>query len=168
MKMNLKEIIMILIISIILLFIISPDVAEENLMDNTITSNFSKTLDLSGLNISNTSEIIFIDENNNAYVRNESYITPSSSDIVIEKKPQKPIITITARPSCGCRYSYKWRTNSFINYCPHCRHYGVLYNAYKWQAKHEQELTCKRCGADYCGQCGKEKYSWSRYYLRKY
>ena len=23
------------------------------------------------------------------------------------------------------------------------------------------------CGADYCGNCGKEKYSWSKYYLRK-
>ena len=80
-----------------------------------------------------------------------------------------PTITITAKPSCGCgkHYSYKWRTRSFISYCPHCHRYGVLYNAHKYQARYEQELTCKRCGADYCGNCGKEKYSWSRYYLRK-
>ena len=80
-----------------------------------------------------------------------------------------PIITITAKPSCGCGryYSYRWRTKAFINYCPHCHHYGVLYNAHKWPARYEQELTCKRCGADYCGNCGKEKYSWSNVYLRR-
>ena len=32
-------------------------------------------------------------------------------------------------------------------------------------ARFEQELTCEKCGADYCGVVGKEKYSWSNYYL---
>lgn len=89
-------------------------------------------------------------------------------NIVIEK-PKYPIVTITAKPSCRCgkQYSYKWRTRTFVNYCPHCHRYGVLYNAHKRQAKYEQELTCRHCGADYCGNCGYEKYSWSKYYLRK-
>ena len=78
-----------------------------------------------------------------------------------------PTITITAKPSCGCRYGYYWHKRTFINYCPHCHRYRVLGNVHKRAARYEQELTCRHCGADYCGVCGKEKYSWSKYYLRK-
>ena len=76
-------------------------------------------------------------------------------------------VTITAKPSCGCGYGYHWHTRTFINYCPHCHRYGVLSNVHKYAARHEQELTCRHCGADYCGVCGKEKYSWSNVYLRR-
>lgn len=86
---------------------------------------------------------------------------------VVHIKPKYPTITITARPSVRSGYAYRWYTTTWINYCPHCHRYGVLYNAHKYQARHEQELTCHRCGADYCGVVGKEKYSWSRYYLRR-
>ena len=78
-----------------------------------------------------------------------------------------PTITITAKPSCGCRYGYYWHKRTFINYCPHCHRYRVLGNVHKRAARHEQELTCRHCGADYCGVCGKEKYSWSNVYLRR-
>ena len=86
------------------------------------------------------------------------------------KKIRKPTIKLRGRPSCTVCYRkhrpYKWRTVKFIDYCPHCHRYNVLYNAHKRAARHEKELTCKRCGADYC-VCGKEKYSWSRYYLKR-
>lgn len=90
---------------------------------------------------------------------------------IYTEKPKYPTYTITARPSCSnCvknHRSYTWRTSTFINYCPYCNKYGTLYNAHKWQSKHEQEITCKICGGDFCGVCGKEKYSWSHKYLTK-
>ena len=64
---------------------------------------------------------------------------------VVTVKSKVPLITITARPSCSCgkSYSYKWRTRTFINYCPHCNRYNALVNKHKYPARHEQELTCK-------------------------
>ena len=80
-----------------------------------------------------------------------------------------PTITMTGKPSCSCgRYSsYTWRTRSYVNYCPYCHRYGTLYNAHKWQSRFENEITCRKCSADFCINCGKEKYSWSRKYLRR-
>ena len=86
---------------------------------------------------------------------------------IVHIKPKYPVVSMWARPSVRCNLPYKWYYRSFIDYCPHCRKYGVLYNAHKPQAKHEQEWTCRRCGADYDGVIGKEKYSWSHYYLRR-
>ena len=88
---------------------------------------------------------------------------------VVTMKPKVPTVTLTCKPSCGCgrHSSYTWRTRTFVNYCPHCHRYNVLKNVHKWQARYEQELTCTHCGADYCGNCGHEKYSYSKYYLRK-
>ena len=86
--------------------------------------------------------------------------------IVIEK-PKYPIVSMWARPSVRCSLPYKWYYRSFIDYCPHCKRYGVLYDAHKYQARFEHEWTCRRCGADYDAVVGKEKYSWSHYYLRK-
>lgn len=71
------------------------------------------------------------------------------------------IITITAKPSTRCGYSYTWHTRSWVNKCPHCGG-KLLINP---KGVPERELTCAQCSADYCGVCGKEKYSWSSYYL---
>ena len=86
-----------------------------------------------------------------------------------------PIVSITAKPSCGCnyrnpgKYKYKWYKTSFINHCPKCGKWGTLRNVYKPTAKYEYELTCDMrlggCDADYCGVCGKDKFSWSHYYI---
>ena len=82
-----------------------------------------------------------------------------------------PVIAMTGKPSCtrcarnGCAYT--WRTKKYINYCPNCKHYNCLGNKHKWQSRHEQEITCFRCDSDFCVNCGKEKYSWSRKYLTK-
>ena len=61
--------------------------------------------------------------------------------------------------------AYRWYRKTFIDYCPHCHHYNVLLKNPKGVP--EREYTCKRCGADYCAVTGKEKYSYSRYYLRR-
>ena len=100
-----------------------------------------------------------------------SIIVVKSSDKIYttQQKKKYPTITMTGKPSCKCgRYSsYTWRTRTYINHCPHCHKYNVLYNAHKRPARFEQEITCKKCGADYCVNCGHEKYSWSKYYLRE-
>lgn len=77
--------------------------------------------------------------------------------------PQK--ISMKAKPSCGCHYSYKWRTKTFFNYCPNC--YKI--NCLKKNPKRvfEKEYSCKYCDSDFCGTCGKEKYNWSHKYLIK-
>lgn len=94
----------------------------------------------------------------------------------VKIKPSVETVSITAKPSCGCnyrepgRYKYKWYTTSFINYCPKCHKYGTLRNVYKPTAKYEYELTCDMrlggCDADYCGVCGKDKFSWSHCYIQ--
>lgn len=85
---------------------------------------------------------------------------------IVHIKPKYPTISMWAKPSCGCKYSYKyWYYREFVNYCPNCHHYNVLVKNPK--GTYEKEWTCKRCSSDFCGVCGKEKYSWSRVYLRR-
>lgn len=88
---------------------------------------------------------------------------------IVHIKPEYPTITMTGKPSCSCgqKYSYRWYTRTYVNYCPYCHRYGTLYNAHKFQARFEKEITCKKCGSDWCIVCGKEKYSWSKRYLRR-
>ena len=76
-----------------------------------------------------------------------------------------PVISMWAKPSVRSSYAYRWYKKTFIDYCPHCKHYRVLLKNPKGVP--EREYTCRRCGADYCAVTGKEKYSWSKYYLRK-
>lgn len=75
------------------------------------------------------------------------------------------LIGMYAKPSCGCRHSYTWHYREFVNYCPNCGHYGTLRKNPKGVP--EKEYTCARCSSDFCGVCGKEKYSWSNVYLKK-
>lgn len=84
---------------------------------------------------------------------------------VVVEKPKYPLISMWAKPSVRSSYSYRWYKKTFIDYCPHCHHYGVLLKNPKGVP--EREYTCRRCGADYCAVTGKEKFSWSHYYLRK-
>ena len=84
---------------------------------------------------------------------------------IVTEKPKYPLISMWAKPSVRSSYSYRWYKKTFINYCPHCHHYGVLLKNPKGVP--EKEYTCRRCGADYCAVTGKEKFSWSHYYLRR-
>ena len=132
------------------------------------------TIDYADTNITvsnlNESKVVELNKTNEVLLVNDTSVgiakIQNGGKEIIEK-PRTPIISITCKPSCGCGGSYTWRTRSYVNYCPHCHHYNVLYNAHKYPARFEQELTCGHCGADYCGNCGKEKYSWSKYYLRR-
>ena len=148
-----------LLLAIFLVLLLLGVCAGIDYADDTITVKNTTVNVPKGAIFVNNSSVVGLNES-------ASTIVGRSSDVV---HYVHPIITITAKPSCGCGryYSYRWRTKTFINYCPHCHRYGVLYNAHKYQARYEQELTCRHCGADYCGNCGKEKYSWSKYYLRK-
>ena len=153
-----KDLLLGIIIVLLLLGVcVSIDYADDEI-NNLNESSLNETASKGAIPTNNST---IIHENGKAKV-----IVCKSSDVV---HYVHPIISITAKPSCGCGryYSYRWRTKTFINYCPHCHRYGVLANVHKWQARYEQELTCRHCGADYCGNCGKEKYSWSKYYLRK-
>lgn len=103
-----------------------------------------------------------------------AYFDNSDKDIgvaklqgVVVERQKLPLITIVAKPSCSCKNPYRWHKRTFINYCPYCKMYGVLTNLHKHPARFEQEISCGKCRADFCGVCGKEKYSWSHRYLRK-
>ena len=148
-----------LLLGIIIVLLLLGVCISIDYADDTITANNTTLKAPKGAVLVNNSTPVALN-------KTSSVIVGKNSDVI---HYVHPIITITAKPSCGCGryYSYRWRTKTFINYCPHCHRYGVLANVHKWQARYEQELTCRHCGADYCGNCGKEKYSWSRYYLRR-
>ena len=90
----------------------------------------------------------------------------------VKVEPDLPIVSIIAKPSCGCnyrnpgKYKYKRYKTSFINHCPKCGKWGTLRNVYKPTAKYEYELTCDMrlggCDADYCGVCGKDRHPLRR------
>lgn len=153
-KTTKKLIIAITIVTILLGVCITVDSADE-----TITNTQNETITLTNTTLINDTHYVLDNNSGVATVQNNGKI--------IVEKTQYPTITITARPSVRSNYKYKWYTTTWIDYCPHCHKYNVLYNAHKYPARHEQELTCKKCGADYCGVVGKEKYSWSHYYLRR-
>lgn len=147
-----KLLTLILAVSLMLLVCIAVDYASN---DTITASNVSQDLP------------------KDAIVINDSYYLPKDAGVaklkgvVVEKQKaaKVPLITITSKPSCGCRYSYTWHTRTFVNYCPYCKRYGTLTNLHKFPARFEQEISCKRCSSDWCGCCGKEKYSWSHRYL---
>jgi len=82
---------------------------------------------------------------------------------VTKKKKTKPKITLTGKPSCKscCKQSYTWRTRTYVNYCPNCKHYNCLLKNPKGVP--ERELTCKRCSSDFC-VCGHDKSGGKRHY----
>ena len=93
------------------------------------------------------------------------HIDKSVKDEPKKKKKKLPTISMWAKPSVRCGYAYKWYYRTFIDYCPNCKHYNCLLKNPKGVP--ENEYTCAICDSDYDGVVGKEKYSWSRVYLRK-
>ena len=150
---NIKRLIIgIAIVSLLLILCVAVDSADENI---TISSNYTGT---SMVKLNDTNKVLCINES-------DSYFTVKSSDKVHMVAPKYPVISMWAKPSCGCRYSYTWHKYTFINYCPHCGKYGTLRKNPK--GVYEQEYTCAVDDCDYCAVCGKEKYSWSKVYLRR-
>lgn len=150
---------------LLLCLCIAVDYADDN---DTITNINSSTLQINNSKIIlvNNSSVIGLNDTGNIIIGKSSdkiYTTGQK----ISEKSKIPTVTITSKPSCGCRYSYTWHTRTYVNYCPNCHRYNALVNKHKWPARFEQELTCKYCDCDWCGCCGKMKYSWSRTYLRR-
>ena len=144
------------IVLLLLCLCMTIDYADDNI-STKINQTVPKAND-STVIVSNNNAIIDL---NNTH----SVIVGKSGDTVHIIKPKVPTIGMYAKPSCGCRYSYTWHYREFVNYCPNCHHYGTLRKNPKGVP--EREYTCCRCSSDFCGCCGKEKYSWSRVYLRK-
>ena len=84
---------------------------------------------------------------------------------VVTVKPKLPLISMWAKPSVRCGYPYKWYYRTFVDYCPNCHHYNALLKNPKGVP--ENEYTCRFCDSDFDGVVGKEKYSWSKVYLRR-
>ena len=143
----------IFIVIVLLSFCMAIDYADDSIV---VSANQSQ------VNVTNCTEVNGIHYDNVIVNRSNKHI--ENYNIVVEK-PKYPTISMWAKPSCGCRNSYKWHYRTFVNYCPHCKHYGVLRKNPK--GVYEKEYTCVIDDCDYCAVCGKEKYSWSKYYLRR-
>ena len=146
-KDNIKNLLFWILILVVLLTIcVAVDSAEEINISNANHTNVSANDTYVNLQSNTTSNI-----------------TVTARDTVHQ---MYPTVSMYAKPSCGCQYSYKyWYYREFVNYCPNCHHYNVLVKNPK--GTFEREWTCKRCSSDFCGVCGKEKYSWSKVYLRR-
>lgn len=148
----------IVFVGLLLAICVSVDYADSDVTVSNL--NESAKVNLTETSVVNGTHYVVMDKDQGiAKIQNDGK--------VIISKAKYPIVSMWARPSVRCSLPYKWYYRSFVDYCPHCKRYNVLYDAHKPQAKFEHEWTCKRCGADYDAVVGKEKYSWSHYYLRR-
>ena len=131
---------------------VSVDYADDNL---TIMNKETNT---SSLKVNDTDKVIGLNDS-------DSKIVCKNSDKVHTVVPKYPTISMWAKPSVRSGYSYSWYKFTWIDYCPNCHHYNALLKNPKGVP--EREYTCKYCDSDFDGVVGKEKYSWSRVYLRK-
>ena len=145
---------MIVIVSLLLALCVCVDYAANE----TTISNMDQVNDSVKLNDTNVI-------NGTYYVGVDNGTKVTALKKVVVEKPKVPIISMWAKPSVRSNYAYRWYKKTFIDFCPHCKHYNVLLKNPKGVP--EREYTCRRCGADYCAVTGKEKYSWSHYYLKK-
>ena len=149
---NTKTLILSIIFVLLLLSVCAGvDYADEITVNQTIENNTNCTL-VKGIHYDQK-------------IVNNTTVGVAKLHKVVTEKPKLPIIAMWAKPSVRSGYAYRWYYKTFIDYCPHCHHYGVLLKNPKGVP--EREYTCRRCGADYCPVTGKEKFSWSHYYLRK-
>lgn len=150
---NDKLVIAIIIVLLLLGVCVSVDYADNITITNV--PNQTSIMDNKSIILPNDTSVIGVNKSTHTFVG-------KSSDKIYYKYPT---ISMLAKPSCGCRYSYTWHKYTFINYCPHCHRYGALLKNPKWV--YEREYTCRYDDCDYCAVCGKEKYSWSNVYLRR-
>lgn len=147
-----------LLLGIIFVLLLLGVCVTVDYADDTITANETSLKAPSGAVLSNNSSIVAVNDS-------ASRLVGKHSDTIHMVKQKYPTISMWAKPSVRSGYAYRWYYKTFIDYCPHCHHYNVLLKNPKGVP--EREYTCRRCGADYCAVTGKEKYSWSRVYLRK-
>ena len=151
-KDNIKALILMILGVLLLLSVcVSIDYADDTITSEPIEPNVTNCTLIGGVHYDNV-----IVNRSKGHI--ESYN-------VVTVKPKYPTISMWAKPSVRSSYSYRWYKKTFIDYCPHCHRYNVLLKNPKGVP--EREYTCRRCGADYCAVTGKEKFSWSHYYLRR-
>ena len=151
-KDNIKALLLSIIFVLLLLSVCAGvDYADEITVNQTIENNTNCTL-VKGIHYDQK-------------IVNNTTVGVAKLHKVVTEKPKLPIISMWAKPSVRSGYAYRWYKKTFIDYCPHCHHYGVLLKNPKGVP--EREYTCRRCGADYCAVTGKGKFSWSHYYLRR-
>jgi len=149
---NIKALILMILGVLLLLSVcVSIDYADDTITSEPIEPNVTNCTLIGGVHYDNV-----IVNRSKGHI--ESYN-------VVTVKPKYPTISMWAKPSVRSSYSYRWYKKTFIDYCPHCHRYNVLLKNPKGVP--EREYTCRRCGADYCAVTGKEKFSWSHYYLRR-
>ena len=164
-KENIKKLLLgILIVSLLLCVCISIDYADDNTSINNIDDSLLEIND-SNIKVYNNASIRGANESGSYFIAKNSDKIHTIREKSKGKVKKLPTISMWAKPSCGCRYSYTWHKYTFINYCPHCGKYGTLRKNPK--GVYEQEYTCAVDDCDYCAVCGKEKMSYSKYYLRK-
>ena len=142
---------MILGVLLLLSVCVSIDYADDTITSEPIEPNVTNCTLINGVHY------------DNVIVNNSKNHIKSYNVVVV--KPTYPTISMWAKPSVRSGYAYRWYKKTFIDYCPHCHRYNVLLKNPKGVP--EREYTCRHCGADYCAVTGKEKYSWSNYYLRR-
>ena len=160
---NTKRLLLGIIIVLVLLSVcVSVDYASENNTTAIVVA------DNQTVNLSNITNVKVLNDSHCILVNGSG--TAKLNKVVVEKE-KVPVIAMTGKPSCTrCSRNgvpYRWFTKKYVNYCPNCKHWNCLGNKHKRGAVHEKEISCFRCDSDFCICCGKEKYSWSRVYLRK-
>ena len=149
---NIKALILMILGVLLLLSVcVSIDYADDTITSEPIEQNLTNCTLINGVHY------------DNVIVNNSKNHIKSYNVVVV--KPTYPTISMWAKPSVRSGYAYRWYKKTFIDYCPHCHRYNVLLKNPKGVP--EREYTCRHCGADYCAVTGKEKYSWSNYYLRR-
>ena len=149
---NIKALILGIIFVLLLLSVcVTVDYADDTITSEPIEPNVTNCTLINGVHY------------DNVIVNNSKNHIKSYNVVVV--KPTYPTISMWAKPSVRSGYAYRWYKKTFIDYCPHCHRYNVLLKNPKGVP--EREYTCRHCGADYCAVTGKEKYSWSHYYLRR-
>ncbi|KZX16921.1 spore cortex-lytic enzyme precursor [Methanobrevibacter cuticularis] len=127
---------------------------------NNLVSNKDSSLSKKNSLASNKDNLIS-KKNNSVYNSSSSEKTHSQESSYDKSQSSRFTITIKSLPSAGgTGLPYVWTTNTWVDYCPLCGKYECLLINPK--GVYESELTCKYCGADYCGSSGKDKAYKSR------
>ena len=85
--------------------------------------------------------------------------TNSVTAPIVEPETMENTITVTGLPS-KAGYDYVYSTHTYVDYCPLCgAKDSLIYHTgwYKGTYVPEGELSCTRCGADYCCVTGLDK-----------
>lgn len=149
-----KLLLVIIIVLFLLIICVCVDYAEQDI-------NNTEAVEI--IQVNDTDKVLLVDDN--LIEPNPKKDKVHTVKKTVKKyKSKTPLVTITAKPSVRSGYAYKWYTMTWVDYCPNCHHYNCLLINPKGVP--ERELTCGVCSSDFCGVTGKEKYSWSRVYLR--